>query len=155
MFLLSFFFNFFSVFFFCPLLRALFYPPRPPVSSVRFLFVLGWPVCPLLLSRVRLLVFSLGSLSVSACLFVSWSVLFSAVGARFRPWTSFSFYLPLLLASFLLSSLFFLSILSFPFSSLFFSILSSFFSLFSFFRSFLPIFSLLGPLLRPCFFFTP
>ena len=150
------FFLIFFLFFFSVRSCALFStPPRPPVSSVRFLFVLGWPVCPLLLSRVRLLVFSLGSLSVSACLFVSWSVLFSAVGARFRPWTSFSFYLPLLLASFLLSSLFFLSILSFPFSSLFFSILSSFFSLFSFFRSFLPIFSLLGPLLRPCFFFTP
>ena len=40
MFLLSFFFNFFSVFFFCPLLRALFYPPPPARLFCPFL------ICP-------------------------------------------------------------------------------------------------------------
>ena len=69
------------------------------------------------------------TLSVRSCLFVSWSVFFSAVDAMFRPWTSFSFYLSLFIFSFFLSSS---SFFLFPQSG--FSFLFSFFSSFFSFR---------------------
>ena len=153
MFLLSFFFNFFSVFFSVRSCALFSTPPaRPSLLSVSYLSLVGPSV--LFCCHVSAYWFSLWVLCLCrhVCLSLGPFCFLPLVQGFGLGHLSLSIFPSCSLLSSLFS--FFLSILSFPFSSLFFSILSSFFSLFSFFRSFLPIFPF-SVLSSDLFFFTP